>query len=778
MRSKLESLNIVKTAKKTSSSKLKKKSKTNNKAAIHESGPEQKKEKKILQDVSKKDSAPKKLKSAVSKHFVLKFLTFHLVFQKKSAQKKSLSKQERRLLKLKSKKHFETVTKILPLFELLRREDTEEQRRFEIIDEILKETRNKVVDLCFAHDTARIIECAIQHGTEVQRWNLFAELRGSLRLLAKSRYGKFILIKLLKYGTKEHRLEVFKLFRNHVARLVNHRIAAEVVDLLYNDYANAMQRGELVRELYGNVHALKLAQNHVCTLTGALELNPDKRNAILGNVNLLLTNLASKGLTKYSIVQHLLLEYLRIIPPETEQRPETMKIRPVSETDEPMDTDDIGDRPNITDTGLLSLLEVLVEGQIVPMLHTREGVRAALHVLWASPPRLRKQLVRGLKTCVSSVARNEHGHLFLIGVLDVVDDIVLLEKLLIKEILEDLQLFCVHPEARKVLLYALSPRDSRHFPPQLQSSLFHAGDTNPFTKKPLGVRAFELRCPGLRLLPRLLQLIDEKLIDVFVGDCSPGGRFVSEDRGRLVLLAEVLIRSAAHHLDRDKLLTSYRRINADTGVCETEVSAMSTAIAHDDLETVHRLRHNALSKIVQLLLVPDFVPMGISSTVSGQTTQRDRNEERIKRHKRAVTLAEQQIVSSGKPAFSAFESKSTPDESDEESSSHVLQPSCPTMPFIERPEGQLFLRRLLNDGKLYSDFTFGRLIMEHVAPSNLCAWTRCNRSCFILVSLYELGDRKICKRLRSTLSPCMTELSVSPLPGAKVLYKHLSGVSE
>ncbi|KAF5396024.1 hypothetical protein PHET_11359, partial [Paragonimus heterotremus] len=366
-------------------------------------------------NASEDHPAPKKLKSA-----------------KKSAQKKSLSKQERRLLKLKSKKHFETVTKILPLFEVLRREDTEEQRRFEFIDEILKQTRNKVVDLCFAHDTARIIECTIQHGTEVQRWNLFAELRGSLRLLAKSRYGKFILIKLLKYGAKEHRLEVFKLFRNHVARLVNHRIAAEVVDLLYNDHANATQRGELVRELYGNVHALKLAQNQVYTLTGALELNPDKRTTILGNVNLLLISLASKGLTKYSIVQHLLLEYLRIVPPETEQRPETTKLRPVSETDEPMDTDDLGDGPSTTDTNLISLLEVLVEGQIVPVLHTREGVRAALHVLWASPPRLRKQLVRGLKTCVSSIARNEHGHLFLIGVLDGVDDIVLLEKLLIK----------------------------------------------------------------------------------------------------------------------------------------------------------------------------------------------------------------------------------------------------------------------------------------------------------------------------------------------------------
>ncbi|VDP82112.1 unnamed protein product [Echinostoma caproni] len=40
-------------------------------------------------------------------------------------------------------------------------------------------------------------------------------------------------------------------------------------------------------------------------------------------------------------------------------------------------------------------------------------------------------------------------------------------------------------------------------------------------------------------------------------------------------------------------------------------------------------------------------------------------------------------------------------------------------------------------------------------------------------SLYEVGDAEVCRSLHNILAPCMDELSVSPLPGAKVLLKLL-----
>lgn len=66
------------------------------------------------------------------------------------------------------------------------------------------------MDLSRARDTSRIIESMVQLGTEAQRWIIFAELRDRLRYLAMSQYGKHVVLKLINYGAKEHRVELLK----------------------------------------------------------------------------------------------------------------------------------------------------------------------------------------------------------------------------------------------------------------------------------------------------------------------------------------------------------------------------------------------------------------------------------------------------------------------------------------------------------------------------------------------------------------------------------------
>ena len=79
---------------------------------------------------------------------------------------------------------------------------------------------------------------------------------GDIARLAKSRYAKFFVRKLLKYGTKEQRSVVFKSLHGHVPKMMRHKDAAEVVELAYNDYANVQQRQSLVEEFYGPSFAL------------------------------------------------------------------------------------------------------------------------------------------------------------------------------------------------------------------------------------------------------------------------------------------------------------------------------------------------------------------------------------------------------------------------------------------------------------------------------------------------------------------------------------------
>ncbi len=76
--------------------------------------------------------------------------------------------------------------------------------------------------------------------------------------------------------------------------MLQHKHAAEVVELLYNDFATSNQRTLLLQETYGHQFALQLTENRVQTLEEALTLNKDKQFTILKNLNRLLINTISK----------------------------------------------------------------------------------------------------------------------------------------------------------------------------------------------------------------------------------------------------------------------------------------------------------------------------------------------------------------------------------------------------------------------------------------------------------------------------------------------------
>lgn len=154
---------------------------------------------------------------------------------------------------------------------------------------------------------------------------------------------------------------------------------------------------------------------------------------------------------RLSIVQHLLLEYLTVMlhtPEALQLQTATVsgdKKKAPAPTQLVRDDDDEGDDdamedepPKEGETGarredrLEVLIETILEAGVVSMLHTREGVKASLAVLWICPPKDRKSLIKSMKTCVTTTAENEHGHIFLMGLLDAVDDTKLLAKTIIK----------------------------------------------------------------------------------------------------------------------------------------------------------------------------------------------------------------------------------------------------------------------------------------------------------------------------------------------------------
>ncbi|CAB4056229.1 KRAB [Lepeophtheirus salmonis] len=59
--------------------------------------------------------------------------------------------------------------------------------------------------------------------------------------MTKNKYGSFIVIKMLKYGSKEQREGIARLYDGKTAKLMKHKIANAVVELYYNDHTNALR---------------------------------------------------------------------------------------------------------------------------------------------------------------------------------------------------------------------------------------------------------------------------------------------------------------------------------------------------------------------------------------------------------------------------------------------------------------------------------------------------------------------------------------------------------
>lgn len=56
------------------------------------------------------------------------------------------------------------------------------------------------MDLCYAHDTSRVVQTCLKQGNAEQRGKMFIELKDDIVLMCKNKYAKNVVWKMLKYG--------------------------------------------------------------------------------------------------------------------------------------------------------------------------------------------------------------------------------------------------------------------------------------------------------------------------------------------------------------------------------------------------------------------------------------------------------------------------------------------------------------------------------------------------------------------------------------------------
>lgn len=368
--------------------------------------------------------------------------------------------------KKKGDNRFETSKSVKLIWEDMRRKACSKEKRAKLLTQLTGLVKGRVKQLIFAHDTARVIECMGDLGTAEHRNLIFEEVKDIIVPMSKSKYAKFLVRKMLKNGTPQQKEHIVKAFNMQVVQCLHHNEAASVLEAIYNEHANALQRSQLLQEFYCRDMAL-FKEDKVVTFKDALDKSAQPAKT-LEDLKETLMKLVGKRVLGHSIIHHVFLEFFK----------------------------------NADDTSRSEMIRAL-GGSVIEMLHTKDGSRVAMHCLWHGTAKDRKAIVKSFKTHVVKIAKEEHGHMVLLAAFDCVDDTKLVDSTVTAELLREPLEVMKSASGQKVLSYLVAPRDPRVFHPSI-IEILKEGDASVTSKKDPQVRKEELRKAPAAVLAQLI----------------------------------------------------------------------------------------------------------------------------------------------------------------------------------------------------------------------------------------------------------------------------------
>ncbi|CAI5441583.1 unnamed protein product [Caenorhabditis angaria] len=352
-----------------------------------------------------------------------------------------------RELKLKRKPEGERAQKCKELWEKIRSSKTPIAEKDEAVHKLYGLVKGHAAKLIYAHDTSRVIECLVGTEREGIINNLFNELTPEIVRMSKNVYSKFFVKKMLKNGSKEQREIIINAFRGHAPTLLRITHAAEVLEYAYNDFANAHQRFNIISEFYGKEFIL-FRSDKIKSLTEILKEEPGKKNVILQHLEEIIEAVNGKETLRLSILHKLMLDFFE----------------------------------NCDEEKKTNLLDSLKD-KIPEFIHTPDGAKLAVKLIWFAPAKERKLIVKNFKDLSVKAAMEHFGHRVLLAIFDSVDDTVLVNKFIVSELSNEIKKLVEDEWGEKVVHYLVHPRDGRGID-KGEIDLLKEGDSNEHSKKP------------------------------------------------------------------------------------------------------------------------------------------------------------------------------------------------------------------------------------------------------------------------------------------------------
>lgn len=407
-----------------------------------------------------------------------------------SREQRLEQKRQKKERKLK-KAHGEAVEQIKLIWEDIRaKQGVSAEARQRGVHEIVKLVDGRWRDLVFRHDASRVVQTVFKHADKALKQEITRALQGTYVELAKSAYGKYLLVKMLHYGSPAVRAAIIDEMHGSFRKLMSHKEGAYVLEDLYRDYATAKQRRQIMREFYGGEFALfKDAHGESGGLREIVAAAPAKKPHILENLNKTITQAVNKGSIGFEIVHAMMLEYVRNLEGELA-------------------------RETFVD---------LVADDVVEMAHTNAGSQVASLVFAIATAKERKRLLKSVRQYPLKLAKDNYGSAVVMAAFLTVDDTRLVHKAFeelganMAEVLQD-------KYARRPLLMLLTgPEDKRYFA-GVSERLREVNERKQLTSKkddatrqhellvqfePAVARAFREQAAELAASPLALQFVGE-----------------------------------------------------------------------------------------------------------------------------------------------------------------------------------------------------------------------------------------------------------------------------
>ncbi|GLV34625.1 penguin [Carabus blaptoides fortunei] len=308
--------------------------------------------------------------------------------------------------------------------------------------------------LVMTHDMARIVQYLLKFGSAEIRKDIAKELIPIMPDMFQSKYAKFCVKRMLKYGDTETRSNIVKAFYGNAVKYASHAVSSAIFDFAYT-WASALQRQHLVQEFFGDMYK-QSKEDGVKHLKDVYANSPDMKTAALGATKANLQRIVNKQLLDSHLVQTVVMQFMQECSAE--------------------------DRAE-----LISQLA----SHVVVLSNSKEGARAAMMCIWHGTNKDRKISLKALKEHVIALSKHEHGHCTIITLIDCADDTILVNKMLLSEIINQSLDLAADEWGRKVLFWLVAPAVQAHFHPTFVNEI-NQGREKSSCKKESDVRRKEI----------------------------------------------------------------------------------------------------------------------------------------------------------------------------------------------------------------------------------------------------------------------------------------------